>query len=63
MLSSRYLETAALVYSWYQDDCWEKESLASVMMRRVNAMHRFIADRVRPINDKLGKGPFNYTLY
>ena len=36
----RYLETAALVYSWYQTDVWEKESLSSVMMRRVNAMHR-----------------------
>ena len=49
----RYLETAAIVYSWYQADCWEKESLASVMMRRVNAMHRFVAGRVRPINDKM----------
>ena len=37
----RYLETAALVYSWYLTDVWEKESLSSVMIRRVNAMHRF----------------------
>ena len=37
---SRYLETAALVYSWYLDDCWDEESVASKMIRRVNSMHR-----------------------
>ena len=37
---SRYLETAALVYSWYLDDCWDEESVASKMIRRVNTMHR-----------------------
>ena len=52
-MACRYLETAALVYSWYLDDCWNTESLASRMIRRVNAMHRFIADKVRPINDKI----------
>ena len=36
----RYLETAALVYSWYLDDCWDEESVASKMIRRVNSMHR-----------------------
>merc|ERR1711953_295267 len=58
---SRYLETAAFVFSWYKDDCWEKESEASKMMRRVNNMHRFIANKVRPINETLGdevKGVF-----
>ena len=49
----RYLETAALVYSWYMDDCWNTESLASKMIRRVNAMHRLVADKVRPITDSL----------
>ena len=37
---ARYLETAALVYSWYTGDCWEDESSASKMIRRVNNMHR-----------------------
>ena len=37
----RYLDTAALVYSWYSSDCWEQESLSSSMIRRVNALHRF----------------------
>ena len=37
---SRYLETAALVYSWYLDDCWNEESVASKMIKRVNTMHR-----------------------
>ena len=61
---SRYLETAALVYSWYLDDCWDEESVASKMIRRVNSMHRwmfcvlfsllshhdrYIAEKVRPI--------------
>ena len=36
----RYLDTAALVYSWYSSDCWEEESLSSTMIRRVNALHR-----------------------
>jgi len=51
---TRYLETAALVYSWYQTDVWEREGLASVMLRRVNAMHRFIANKVRPIHKTIG---------
>ena len=38
--SCRYLDTAALVYSWYSSDCWEEESLSSSMIRRVNALHR-----------------------
>ena len=42
---SRYLDTAALVYSWYSSDCWEEESLSSSMIRRVNALHRFIAQK------------------
>ena len=41
------------MYSWYESDCWNTESLASKMIRRVNAMHRFVADKVRPINDSL----------
>ena len=43
------------MYSWYQDDCWLRESLASAMIRKVNAMHRFIAGKVRPINQSLGE--------
>ena len=42
----RYLETAALVYSWYLDDCWEEESVATKMIRRVNNMHRSPHDLV-----------------
>ena len=44
-LSPRYLDTAALVYSWYSSDCWEQESLSSSMIRRVNALHRFLLRR------------------
>jgi len=47
--TQRYLDTAALVYSWYSSDCWEEESLSSSMIRRVNALHRFIAGKVRPL--------------
>merc|ERR1712126_49633 len=50
---TRYLETAALVYSWYLADCWNTESLTSAMIRRVNAMHRFIAGKVRPMGMEL----------
>jgi len=53
LAKTRYLETAALVYSWYLNDCWEKESLTSSMIRRVNAMHRFIAGKVRPLGMEL----------
>merc|ERR1712013_15349 len=53
--TTRYLETAALVYSWYLTDVWERESLSSVMIRRVNAMHRFVANKVRPIHKTIGK--------
>lgn len=53
--TTRYMETAALVYSWYLSDAWEKEGLASVMIRRVNAMHRFVANKVRPIHTTIGK--------
>lgn len=28
------------MYSWYLDDCWDEESVASKMIRRVNTMHR-----------------------
>jgi len=51
----RYLETAALVYSWYLDDCWDSESVASKEIRTVNNMHRFVADKVRPINGTLSE--------
>jgi len=47
--TQRYLDTAALVYSWYSSDCWEEESLSSSMIRRVNALHRFVAGKVRPL--------------
>ena len=38
-----------MLYSWYQDDVWEEGSLANRMIRRVNAMHRHVADQVRNI--------------
>lgn len=41
------METGLMVYSWYQDDLWEPESLSHKMMRRVNAMHRHVAGEVR----------------
>ena len=41
------METGLMVYSWYQDDLWEPESLSHKMMRRVNAMHRHVAAEVR----------------
>ena len=58
------------MYSWYLTDVWERESLSSVMIRRVNAMHRFlfytclhfqknihrfVANKVRPIHKTIGK--------
>ena len=36
------METAALVYSWYLDDCWESESVASKEIRTVNNMHKYL---------------------
>jgi len=50
---ARYKETAVFLYSWYLDDCWENESYASKMLKRVNNMHRFVAKKVRPINEDL----------
>merc|ERR1711874_172370 len=47
----RYLETGVMLYSWYQDDIWKKDSLANRMINRVNAMHRQVADQVRNIGD------------
>ena len=40
-----------MLYSWYQDDVWKKDSLANRMINRVNAMHRQVADQVRNIGD------------
>ena len=30
-----------MVYSWYLDDCWDSESVASKEIRTVNNMHRY----------------------
>lgn len=49
LAQKRYLDTAALVHSWYMADAWDTESIGSSMLRRVNAMHRFIANKVRPL--------------
>ena len=45
----RYMDTGALVFSWYLGDAWEKESLPARMIRRVNAMHKSVAVKVRPL--------------
>jgi len=45
----RYMDTGALVFSWYLGDAWEQESLPSRMIRRVNAMHKSVAVKVRPL--------------
>ena len=42
-----------MVYSWYVDDIWEPHSLANKMVRRVNAMHKHVADMVRAIGDNV----------
>jgi hypothetical protein len=49
LAQKRYLDTAALLHSWYMADAWDTESIGSSMLRRVNAMHRFIANKVRPL--------------
>lgn len=49
LAKKRYEDTASIVYSWYLGDCWERESITSSTIRKVNAMHRFIAGKVRPI--------------
>ena len=36
----RYMDRGALLYSWYKDDCWENDSLASKEIRKVNNLHR-----------------------
>jgi len=45
----RYMDTGALVFSWYLGDAWENESLPARMIRRVNAMHKSVAVKVRPL--------------
>jgi len=56
LAKQRYMDTAAIVYSWYLTDSWERESISSTNIRRVNAMHRYIAGKVRPIGlDKIGE--------
>merc|ERR1712130_740558 len=45
----RYMDTGALVFSWYLGDAWEKESLPARMIRRVNAMPKSVAVKVRPL--------------
>merc|ERR1712212_259866 len=45
----RYMDTGALVFSWYLGDAWETESLPARMIRRVNAMHKSVAVKVRPL--------------
>merc|ERR1719500_1123018 len=45
----RYMDTGALIFSWYLGDAWEKESLPARMIRRVNAMHKSVAVKVRPL--------------
>ena len=39
-----------MLYSWYQSDVWEEDSLANKTVRRVNVMHRHVADQVRHID-------------
>merc|ERR1712088_1252448 len=45
----RYMDTGALVFSWYLGDAWEKESLPARMISRANAMHKSVAVKVRPL--------------
>merc|ERR1719462_629964 len=45
----RYMDTGALIFSWYLGDAWESESLPARMIRRVNAMHKSVALKVRPL--------------
>ena len=40
-----------MLYSWYQDDVWEEDSQANKNIKRVNAMHRHVADQVRNIGE------------
>jgi len=49
LATERYTDTAAIVYSWYLADCWETESQTSKNIRKVNAMHRYMAGKVRPV--------------
>ena len=53
IFSFRYLETGLMVYSWYVDDVWEPGSLANCMVRRVNGMHRNVAEKVRNMEENL----------
>merc|ERR1712180_104765 len=45
----RYMDTGALIFSWCLGDAWESESLPARMIRRVNAMHKSVALKVRPL--------------
>ena len=45
----RYMDTGALIFSWYLGDAWESESLPARMIRRVNAMHKSVALKERPL--------------
>lgn len=45
----RYMDTGALIFSWYMGDAWEEDSLPAKMIRRVNAMHKSVALKVRPL--------------
>ena len=38
----RYMDRGVLLYSWYKDDCWENDSLASKEIRKVNNLHRSV---------------------
>lgn len=49
LAQKRYQDTTALIHSWYMADVWDTESIASSMIRRVNAMHRFIENKARPL--------------
>ena len=40
------------MYSWYLDDCWDEESVASKMIRRVNSMHR-LRFRVKVLSGRI----------
>ena len=43
------MDTGALIFSWYMGDAWEEDSLPAKMIRRVNAMHKSVALKVRPL--------------
>merc|ERR1712080_32606 len=53
LVFSRKSHGKDIAYTWYLGDCWHGESITSAMIRRVNAMHRFIAGKVRPLGMEL----------